>query len=661
MAQLRRTTGDDQHLYIKVGPSIGTKQVKKGGEAWLEKHGYSFPSPGGWVKLDLGDYRYLNDNDYLFVKGEDYTKSPGLPLFLSLLPPEAVKYGAPLLLQLADTLSIANDDTESWTLMLKLDEWEEGARDALLQKKAVAVGCYVPLETRDSIFSSISLRQILNAEYWPEVAPQTNAYTLYWQDSELYQQNSLSSYPLKEATPSAGLKAGWQGNVFFRFKGNGLTNTWKRYLPGMSISATTFHECYWIAQSDQKPEPTWPGKVQRIGQVNQGWQLWHLQTMQETPLDDVAGWLSHRQIHLVYPTWRLRLLNPLSIVSERKYTGVPSQRLLVRCDPPTQQTENGQANAFLSLTTYPKSTFPERRLPGSPTRSQHLLHDHENYLHAPAPPSNQKYLIRVSGEANGQSIWVQSTPLTTRQPTWLQGLHCILTTGDLQHKLEAFSLKPHESPYLYQLRVPGDFSLEELAQANWDYHPSDIPCSLHWEYLSPQGELCLGKREPILAGSALTNWWQTYIWPNVAESLWVKLTLDAASFGNINLMLVLKPEPVSKQDLQSTPHLPTIQEIERSPAGVVNQAWWTNAHYTANFFWMSRIVEREVTQVRQVVPPTLSKTLQQLCVPDMPAALKSALMLLATRRSMPVWICFRLQTLLADLRSASELIVEERR
>jgi len=154
MAQLRRTIGDDQHLYIKVGPSIGTKQVKKAGEAWLEKHGYSFPSPGGWVKLDLGDYRYLNDNDYLFVKGEDYTKSSGQPLFLLLLPPEAVKYGAPLLLQLADTLSIANDDTESWTLMLKLDEWEEGARDALLQKRPLQLDAMFLL--KPEILSSLA-------------------------------------------------------------------------------------------------------------------------------------------------------------------------------------------------------------------------------------------------------------------------------------------------------------------------------------------------------------------------------------------------------------------------------------------------------------------------------------------------------------------------
>jgi hypothetical protein len=39
--------------------------------------------------------------------------------------------------------------------------------------------------------------------------------------------------------------------------------------------------------------------------------------------------------------------------------------------------------------------------------------------------------------------------------------------------------------------------------------------------------------------------------------------------------------------------------------------------------------------------------------------LKNALMLLAKSRSMPIWIYLRLQVLLVDLHSTSELVVEE--
>jgi hypothetical protein len=675
MAQLKRAIGNDHHLFIMAGPSKGTRQITETGIDWLKIQGYSFPLSGGSVKLNLGDYRHLENHGYLYIKEEDYTRSPAQPLDLQLIPPETVNYGAPLLLQLTDNHHITNDDAE-WVLILKVDEWEENARDALLQKHAAAVGCYVPPETGASIFSSVSLQHILNADYWPEVAPQKNDYTLYWQDSELYRQNSQSSYPLKEATPPAGLKVGWQGNVFFRFNSNGLTNTWKRYLPGMSISATTLNEFYWLAQSGQQPEPAWPGKAQRVGQVNRDWQLWHLQTVWETNLEDVVDWFSYRQIRLIYPTWRLRLLNPLSIIAEHEYTCVPGQRLLVRCDPPTQQTEDGQASAFLSLTPYSKGTTPQRQLSGSLAQSQNLMSDPENtehYLRAPAPPTNQAYRISISGGARGQSLWVQTAPLSTKPPAWLHGLHCSVVIAGKQHIIKAFIDEPIAKPYSYQLSVHENFSLEQLERATWSYQPSGIPCLLSWEYLSSQGKRCQEKTASISTDSALTNWWQTYVWPTVAESPWVKLTFDAASFGNINLRLVLKSTPVPEQELRSVSALPTaseqkltntansseIQKSERSLVSIANQAWWANPHYTANFFWLCGMAEQEITQVQQVISLELSQALEQLCVPGMPARLKNALILLATSRSMPVWIYLRLQVLLVDLHSTSELVVEE--
>jgi hypothetical protein len=242
-----------------------------------------------------------------------------------------------------------------------------------------------------------------------------------------------------------------------------------------------------------------------------------------------------------------------------------------------------------------------------------------------------------------------------------------------QHIIKAFIDEPIAKPYSYQLSVHENFSLEQLERATWSYQPSGIPCSLSWEYLSSQGECCQVKGASMLTDNALTTWWQTYIWPTVAESPWVKLTLDAASFGNITLRLILKSAPAPEQELRSDSDLSTvseqklknnansseIQKSEKSSVSSTNQAWWANPYYTANFFWLCRMAEQEITQVQQVISLGLSQALEQLCVPDMPGTLKNALMLLATSRSMPVWIYLRLQVLLVDLHSTSELVVEE--
>lgn len=639
MAQLRRTIDGDQHFYIKVGPSIGTKQITKDGLIWLKKHNYSFPSPGGWVQLDLGDYRYLEKQNYLYTKGEISTESFTQPL--NLLPLETAHYGAPLLLQL-DDIYLENPQNADWILILKLDEWEQSARDELLQNQAVAVGCYTLLDGAfQRAFSSVSLQQIHRPDYWPEVAPQMSDYTLYWQSDELYQENSQSSHPLKQATPPAGLKTGWQGNVFFRFENGGLTNTWKRYLPNMSISATAVHkwnECYWLAQSHLRPEPPWPGKAQLIGKVKQGWQLWRLQTVPETNLEDMADWLNYRQIRLIYPQWRLRLLNPLSVDGpEHQSTCIPGQPLLIRCDPSTQHTENGHANVILSLTPYVKgtNTLPDRQLAGSPARSQPLSHNGENYLCAPIPPSDQKYRISLSGEASGLSMWVQTAPLTIRQPTWLHGLHTTVLIADKPYFFEAFNTFPRSASY--RLVVEKDFSLHELAQASWQYQPSGIPCSLRWKYLSPQKNVLEDKVEGLSTGDKLTDWWQTSIWPEVAASPWVILTLDASSFGTICLHLVLQPESATSEDsLISTGK---------------QQIWWTNGAYATHFLWLSSIAANESGQAQKVVSLSFSRALEQLCEPGTPGPLKKALRSLAERRSLPAWIYLRLQSLLADLYS----------
>jgi hypothetical protein len=606
MVRLKRTKHGDQHFYVMAGISSGTQQIGKEGIAWLEKRSYHLPAPGGWVTLDLGDYQYLKK--YLSTKGVIYTRRSDQPLrLLSSNEAETEKYGPPLLLRMA------SDNSRSWTLLLKLDKWEEDARNTLLDNKAAAVGCWTPSETNgELLFSSLRLIMALDPTCWPKVAPQTGPYTLYWQDSQ------SNYFLLQEATPSKGLKEGWQGNVFCKFEKNQLPDTWERCLPGGSITLTRCQELYWLAQSDYKPE--WPEKEQRIRETKLGWQLWRLQTNAEkTSWEAIFQWLSYRQLRLTYPSWRIHVLNPLSVLTDLWSIHMPDQPLLVRCDPPT---ENRQTHASLSLIPYLDS--PESNLPFSLEQSHALSENQVNYLCFPSPTPGYKYRIQVTGEASGQPILAQIVPPPTGQPSWLRGLRCTLTTSGKQHVLEAFAAESHSESQGYQFQVPDDFSLKEMAELNWSWQPSEIPCTLHWEFRSSQGALCSDKSMPSTV-SEMNNLWKMKVWSTIEESQWATFMLDAASFGSIRLKLLLKPE------------------------SIVHKAWWTDTRYVADFFWLSRVADQETIEARRVISPALQQTLRYLCQPAMPPALQRALMRLSSHRNMPTWAYLRLQALLADL------------
>jgi hypothetical protein len=658
MAQLRCAISGDHHFFIIAGRSKGVWQIEAAGIAWLKKKGYSLPRPGGWVPLDRGDYRYLDRQGYLYIKGEEhYIKGEEHLKFpaLRLVAPETAHHGPPLLLQLADNYQDASYSVP-WRLILRLDEWEENVRDVLLREHATDVGYYTSSENGEWFFSNMSLQKAHDAGYWPDVAPRKDDYMLCWQRGEVIKH-------LKEATPTAGLKAGWQGNIFFRFSGSDLPNTWKRYLPGMSISASNFQDFYWLAESNEKPEPDWPGEAQRVGPPNRGWQLWHLQKTPDTDIEDLIEWFWYRQIHLNYPTWRLHLLNPFSRLAGRGYNCVPGQQLLVRCDPPIRPAGKQTTNVHLSLTQYPKGA--QRPLAGSPVRSQPLVPHSENYLRVPAPPADREYRLFLDGEASGSSLWVRTTPLSTRQPIWLHGLRCSLAIAGKERTVSAFSKEPTNAPYV--LSVHKDFSPDQLAEMIWSYRPSGIPCSLHWKYLASDEKPCQGSTT-VQTDHALTNWWQTYIWPAVAESSWVRLTLDAASFGRITLCLILK-----KQELENCSNLPAdsersldagavsskTSEFEKVSTGVKQKAWWADTRYTAAFFWLSRMAHQEADSAHQTISPELSHALEQLYVPGIPTPLKNALELLTTNQYLPIWIAARLRALLAEGHATFESISQE--
>ncbi len=145
MAQLRRAISDG-HFFIMAGWSKGTQQIHEAGIAWLKEHQYRLPNRGGWVHLDQGDYRRLERLDHLYINNEEYDRSPTQVSNIPLAPPETVSYGPPLLLELAVVSQQAPHSLE-WRLIIKLDEWDESARDALIRERSAAVGYYTNSET----------------------------------------------------------------------------------------------------------------------------------------------------------------------------------------------------------------------------------------------------------------------------------------------------------------------------------------------------------------------------------------------------------------------------------------------------------------------------------------------------------------------------------
>jgi len=663
MAQIERNKAND-HYFIRSAE--GTWQISEEGIKLLIKWKRPLPLAGEKRGLDSNDYRRLKMAGYLNTLGEYYEKSEKIAF--TFPTPETKQYGPSLLLRIDSEHSASGGREVSWRLLLKLNELDEDGQKALQnyyhQCGAVAIGVL------PSIQSMVGLRCIGDIRKWPEVSPKTSEYKFIWQNKD------QKIFELKEAKPACGLRNDWPGNIFFRFTDNGLPNVWKRYLPGMSIAASSVNELYWLAQSDQEPEPEWPGEAQRVGPPNLGWQLWHLQWYQEHR-EEVAEWLWYRQIDLRPPGWRLYLLNPLSRVLEHSFICPAGQQILMRCDPPVQSAENGSANVFLSLKPHLRGAIPRCPLPESPVRSQRLISHSPNYLRFPAPPANQEYRISLDGETSGSSLWIQATPLPAKQPDWLYGLRCSLTIAGKRYTARAFRDEPTSRAYV--LFVQKHFLLEQLARASWSYQPCGLPCLLRWKHLSVQGMCYQESGHPLSTDQGLTTWWQSYIWPAVAESSWVKLTLDAGSFGRITLHLVLKEQgtqedvipSVSPQHKWENVALSGVLGGGRANSSVLSmettsmdsnqKMWWMNPQYTAVLFWLSRVATQETTSAQQATSPELSRALERLSVPDMPEALKHALTLLAEKRSLPLWISLRLESLLADICSTFRTTSQERR
>ncbi len=413
---------------------------------------------------------------------------------------------------------------------------------------------------------------------------------------------------------ASGLRDDWQGNVFFAYEHAELTNAWQRRLPNSSVPLNNSQEVYWLAKKEYEPE--WPGWEQRVGDTKDDWQLWHLCIKTDiAPLEIVAQWLTYRSIQLIYPQWRLRALSTPGF-SFPITDGDTTEYVLLRCDPPNQRREDEDARVSLQGMLSSTATTGDK----SAIESLLLSNDGVNYLLFSVPDVEQEYCIRVKGEANGQPLYLRK--YVQGQQEWLQGLCCMLTTASIQYTLDAFVGEQDRSKSPYEFSVPDAFSLNELVDLNWDWQPSDIPCSLQWKYPSLAGKMCQGTT-PSVSPNTLNMLWQEQVWPEVSQSSWVQFTLDAAAFGNVSLKVVLKPEMTT------------------------SQTWRNQSHYETTLLWLGRQAMQDTPGPQQSVPPTLRKALQQFDWPAMPPELKSVLQFLSSRHHLPTWIVVRLQYLLA--------------
>jgi hypothetical protein len=126
--------------------------------------------------------------------------------------------------------------------------------------------------------------------------------------------------------------------------------------------------------------------------------------------------------------------------------------------------------------------------------------------------------------------------------------------------------------------------------------------------------------------SSLTALWQNHIWDKVQDSPWVKLTLDAGSFGRIVVKFQLK--------LEAIPQLET---------------WWTNEETVTTLLWLSQSAQFTRKGMSYPLSPALQITLKQLCQPDVPAHITAALLRLSSYKSISSWAYVRLQTLFAEI------------
>ena len=345
--------------------------------------------------------------------------------------------------------------------------------------------------------------------------------------------------------------------------------------------------------------------------------------------EELQHWFSYHLLHLVNPKWRIRAISPFTVTQEDPHLLYSSEHcLLLRCDPPDQQSMSNSVHTTLSLNTVQTTSSRQRLLPLA--KSNALQPDQHNYFYTPLLADQQTYRIRPQGEATGAAISVSTRPLIIMRPSWLQGLSCTLIGSHAQHKFYAFDDTP-ETKQPFRLHVPTDFSLEDLSTLTWKLEPTGLSCSFLWHYRTLR-EI---RRQPSISSlseNTLSSQWQTRIWPTIADCRQATITLDAKSFGQITFILDVQPDEVA------------------------NTPWWQDQYLVATLAWLSTLATSPaITQTRPVSPVLRNRLLLLGQANDLPPELVHAFTRLTTRSQMPIWQQARLQVILSKIQQKQML------
>lgn len=598
MAQLKRSK-NDSHLYILAGPSQGTWQINEEGVSWLRSRGYSIPAQERSVSVDAGTFHRLKAEGYLdtlhipyeqhdFPAQSDGDKPApaGLPLFLRLVELQNPPW------ELAVELSVLFEDEMVWAELQRLHP------------------DFVTLNYSPQL---LPLRQLHNTLCLVKVWPQALPYLVQWEDEQ------HKRHTLQGAAVTSGLIGGWQGNVFVeKAQKRGL---WQRCHPNSTIS---FYGTFlWIAKTGHEPE--WPGHTLTVGQPYMGWQLWRLELNDSASVtwERVERWFRYRSIDVLHQRQRLQVISPPGAVTDDDwYISIPGQPLLIQCTPPRRQMKGIARYAYLSAGTF--SNDASRRARAYRSDSDPVPAEQVSYFRWLAPRPGQ-YSIRLEGDAAAEELLIRASEQSVVLPPWLCGIRCTVTSARTQQTFRAF--KDMSEAGLHDERdILNAVAPQDLSTLMWRLDPDGIPMCVSWEYVSVQGVRHTDRINPTQSGEELTAHWQERIWPMIAASAKAIITLDAGSFGLIELSLT--PTPPKDKGF----------------------AWWTDERLTIQFTWLGYAIERRHDQTQVAVPASLRKDISQLRMQAVAQpSLCTSLDRLARIDAAPPWILVRLQMLIAEI------------
>lgn len=593
MAQLKRSIADD-HLYILAGQSQGTWQLTPAGEQWLRSNRYRIPERGESSYLDSGTYHLLKDKNYLFIYHIPYDSHNIFPA-LETLP---IFTGLPMLLTV-------DEQTAGWTLQIDLSTLAED--DSVWKELQRLRPAFVTMNYSPSYLPRI---QLLNHSCLLTVWPQPVSYLVQYSDDR-YTKFNLSTAP-----DTLGLSDNWQGNVFITTRQR--EGFYQRRIPGSMISLS--ESFFWLAKVDAKPD--WPGKASRFGQPDKGWQLWKLELSDSASVswEKIEKWFRHRQLKVAQQHYHLGVIGRFGAITDGGwYILQPDHSLLIRCEPTRQRKIGIDKQVYLSSEPISNHAL---RTAGSLQRQSASLHADQACYSSWKAPGCGDYLVQAAGDVGSESLYIRVTERKAAMPSWLQGLSCTVTAATTSQTFHAFENTHNFQAEANSLNM---FSPHELASLGWTIEPVGLPISVTLNYVSAQEKYLRESRSSVSTGKDLTAYWHEKIWPSIADAHDATITLDAGSFGLLELLV----NPRVEQDRQ------VAEQVDEQ--------------FIAHLVWLSYFVGNVDQQTGSALPDPLRHALHQMAAQfTANAALFRALVRLARANSLPPWILYHLQEIASE-------------